>query len=495
MKRWTWMVVLLMAGTGGCVNKQDASSSAVRILNAVPDGSRMSLIVNGATRASGYDYGSGTPWVVQAAGQTAVRIDEALPADASPAYRTLHDASHSFAVNDELTLVVLGQAAGQAEEVVQIATRTRGVPTGKTRLQFINASSAVGPVDVYLLAPGTLANPGTQLTAGLAYKAYTSEVEVTGGNNQIVVTEAGQPQTVLLDSGQLYLPLEGAWTVAIIANPGVDSATRRINLVVLSGSGSALILDKAAKAQARFVNASPGSYAIDSFINALSVDGTARQACDPLTTETDTVLEECAQPYGFVGAFHGIAPGAYGIKTQKAADAGVSARTLSGTLAAGVASTMVIDGLVADTDTTTTTGMQTLLGTRRMATAAQLRVVDFSLAASATLEGDPATDRLELYITPPCAALDDEEPDFYNLVLGSDIGYRQLVPGDYQVVLARGDTAATAGPPVVLLSKRMTLAAGGIYTELITDSLGGVLPVGFLSVDDDPGLQDCPAPP
>lgn len=494
MKRWIWML-LLVAGAGGCVSKQDATSSAVRILNAVPDGSRMSLIINGATRASGYDFGWGTPWVVQAAGQTGVRIDEALPPDATPAYRTLHDASHALAVNDELTLVVLGQAAGQAEEVVPILTRTRGVSTGKTRLQFINASSGVGAVDVYLLAPGTLANPSTQFTAGLAYKAYTPEVEVTSGNSQFIVTAAGQPQTVLLDSGPVYLPLEGAWTVAIVANPGIDSATRRINLTVLSGSGSAQILDKDARAQARFVNASPGSYAIDSFINAIAVDDSARQACDPLTVEADTTVEECAQPFGFIGSFHAITPGVYDIKTQKAADAAVSARTLSGSLAAGATNSFVTDGLIADTDTATTTGLQTLTGTRRTATAAQLRVVDFSLAASATLEGDPATDRLELYITPACAALDDEEPDFYNLVFGSDIGYRPLVPGDYQVTLARGDTATPTAPPVILLSKRMTLAASGIYTELITDSLGGVLPLAFMSIDDDPGLQDCPGPP
>ncbi len=494
MKRWIWML-LLVAGAVGCVSKQDASSSAVRILNAVPDGSRMSLIINGATRASGYDFGWGTPWVVQAAGQTGVRIDEALPPEATPAYRTVHDASHSLAVNDELTLVVLGQAAGQAEEVVPILTRTRGVPTGKTRLQLIHASPGAGPVDVYLLAPGTLANPSTQFTAGLAYKAYTPEAEVTSGNSQIIVTAAGQPQTVLLDSGSLYLPLEGSWLVAIVANPGIDSATRQINLTVLSGSGSTQVLDKDARAQARFVNASPGSYAIDSFINAIAVDDSARQACDPSTVEADTVVEECAQPFGFIGSFHAVTPGVYDIKTQKAADAAVSARTLSGTLVAGATSSFVTDGLIADTDTATTTGLQTLTGTRRTATAAQLRVVDFSLAASATLEGDPATDRLELYITPACASLDGEAPDFYNLVFGSDIGFQPLLPGDYQVTLARSDTAAPTAPPVVLLSKRMTLAASGIYTELITDSLGGALPLAFMSIDDNPGLQDCPAPP
>jgi len=490
MKHWAWMV-LLAAAASGCVSSQDAQSSAVRMLNAVADSSLMTLVINGQTRASGYDYGVGTAYAVLGTGRAGLRIDEALPTGASAASRTLYASDQDLAVNAELTLVVLGQEASNAVEVVPIITTTRGVPIGKTRLQFVHAGFGLQPMDVYVVAPGTLPTASTPFAAALAYKAFTGQAEVTAGSAEIIVTAAGNPATVLFDSGAVYLPPEGTWLAAIIANPGADSVQHPIALSVLPGTGSSLILDKGASAQARFVNVSPGSYAIDGFINSPLVNATARQTCDPLTTEPGTVVEECAQPFGFVGPFHDVAPGTYQVKTQKAADAGVSAGSTALTMTASGAGTLVVTGLLADDATTMTTGLQVLSGTRRMA-AAQLRLVNVSQGAVATVTGDPATDRLELYITAGCTPLAGRSPDFYNLAFGSDTGYRAYQPGDYQVTLARSDTATPGVAPVVLLSKRMTLAAGGIYTEFITDSVGAILPAAFLNADDNPGLQDCP---
>jgi hypothetical protein len=494
MKQWAWLVLLAM-GAGGCVSNQDATSSAVRILNAVPDGPRMSLIINGGTVASNYDYGSGTPYAVQGVGQTGVRIDEVLPSNADPTYRTIFDRVLGLNVNDELTLVVLGQAAGQQEEIVSIGTMTRGVPTGQTRIQFMNAGNGQAPVDVYLVPPGTLPSASTPIAAGLAYKAFTAQTEVTGGNSEIIVTAAGDPATVLLDTGTLSLPLEGTWLVVVIDNTSIDAATRPINLSILTGTGSAVIVDQNAKAQARFVNVSPGTYDIDSFVNLTTVDGTARQDCDPLTTEAGTLVEQCAQPFKFIGPFNAIVPGVYGIKTQKAADAAVTARTVSGALAGAGVTTFITDGYIADTDTATGTGLQVIPGARSVATAAQLRLANFSQGAVNSLNGDPTTDRLEFYIVDPCVDLADQTPDYYNVGFGSDTGYLALEPGDYTVALTRTDPADASAAPVVLVSKRMTLAGGGVYTELVVDSVGAVLPASFLSIDDDPGLQDCPAPP
>jgi hypothetical protein len=369
------------------------------------------------------------------------------------------------------------------------------VPTGQTRIQFMNAGNGQAPVDIYLVPPGTLPGASTPFVAGLAYKAFTAQAEVTGGNSEIIVTAAGDPSTVLLDTGTLSLPLQGTWLVVVIDNPNLDAGTRPINLSVLTGTGSAVILDKNAQAQARFVNVSPGTYDIDSFVNATSVDDTARQDCDPLTTEADTPVEQCAQPFRFIGPFHAVTPGVYDIKTQKSADAAVSARTVSGALTAGGITTFITDGYIPDTATATGTGLQTIPAARRVATAAQLRLANFSQGAVDSLSGDPTTDRLEFYITDPCVPLDDETPDYFNVGFGSDTGYLALEPGDYTITLARTDPSNTAAVPVVLLSKRMTLAGGGIYTELVVDSVGAVLPASFLSIDDDPGLQDCPAPP
>ncbi|MBW7930432.1 MAG: DUF4397 domain-containing protein [Gammaproteobacteria bacterium] len=495
MKHWAWLVLPLAAWAGGCVSSQDAESSAVRMLNAVADSSNMALTVSGQRRSSATAYGAGTSYLALGVGRFTVRIDEALPLDADPDIRTLYSGEHALGVNDELTLVVLGQEASDAVEVLAIPSKTRGVSIGKTRMQFVHAGFGLQPVDIYVGAVGSLPQASTPLVAGMAYGEFTVQTELAGGNAQIIVTPAGDPATILLDSGRVQLPAEGTWLVAVIANPEADAARHPISLSVLTGTGSSLLRDKDASALLRFVNASPGTYAIDGFANSALLNGTERQDCDPATTEPETAVEQCAQPFRFIGPFHEVVPGTYQLKTQKAADAAVSARSVTASFAAGTASTVVTTGLIADEDEATTTGLQIALAARRMHSAALLRVVNVSQAAVMAVQGDPSTDRLELYITPPCELPDAEsEPVLGNLAFGSDTSYLARVPGDYQLSLARVDRASSGTSVEVLLSRRLTLAAGGVYTEFVIDSLGATLPPDFLSVDDDPGFQGCPGP-
>jgi hypothetical protein len=137
--------------------------------------------------------------------------------------------------------------------------------------------------------------------------------------------------------------------------------------------------------------------------------------------------------------------------------------------------------------TETAVGIATIPAIRRVATVAQLRILNESLATGTALEGDPTTDRIELYITPVGADLEDEDPDFFGLRMGSDTGYFGQLPGNYDLTIAKVDTATTnPAPTTVLLRQTMTLDANGIYTLVIIDSVGGVAPISFLPLDDDP---------
>ena len=188
MKHWAWMV-LLAAAASGCVSSQDAQSSAVRMLNAVADSSLMTLVINGQTRASGYDYGVGTAYAVLGTGRAGLRIDEALPTGASAASRTLYASDQDLAVNAELTLVVLGQEASNAVEVVPIITTTRGVPIGKTRLQFVHAGFGLQPMDVYVVAPGTLPTIGPMSETNSEITARASpSLRLNSGASQSAAT-------------------------------------------------------------------------------------------------------------------------------------------------------------------------------------------------------------------------------------------------------------------------------------------------------------------
>lgn len=479
----TIQILLAAALLAGCVSGQDATNGAVRFLHAVPDAPRMTLYVNDRARATGFDYTNGSAYVALPAGEYDVRIEGLLPAAAEEDSETVFEAPIDLGVNDEVTVVVLGQ--WDAEEIVQIPTRTRGVPTGQTRVSVLHGSPGIPAVDVYVTDVDAPLASATPFASGLAYKSYTPQAEIEGGNVQVRVTAAGDPDEVIYDSGPVFFTLEGTLLITLVPNGGLDAAIRPLGMVIMTGTGSGAVPDAGSQANVRVANASPGTYTLDAFINETSVDS-ERQTCDPLTEEEDTLLELCALPYESIGNFTEVEPGTYDVKVQVTGDADVDPKVFAGALAGGGQSTLVFTGLVSDTATATEVGLLTVLGQRRVATSAQLRLVMLSLGAEDAVEGDPTTDRIEIYITEPGADLAEEDPDIANLRFGSDTGYTSQLPDQYQITVAESDTATPDTPPVVLLQETVTLAGGGIYTLLVTDSVGGVVPLRFLSLDDDP---------
>lgn len=480
-----WLVLVPIVFTFGCVSGGGSSNGAIRLLNAVADAPRMNLLLNGQARVSNLDYGAGSAWAAEAAAQYSVRIDKVLVSGAAPA-PPVYNQNVTLGVNDEVTLMVVGEAAAGTEEVLEIRGLTQGVSIGRTRLRFVHAGTGVPALDVYVIAPDALPTASTPLISGLSYKDASPQQEVTGGTARIVLTEVGNPTAVRFDSGSIVLATESSLLIAVLPNPGAVAGDRSLMLTMLSGIGSTMVPDQDARAEVRAVNAAPdNSYSLDVFVNATSVGGSTRQDCDPGTAEADTLLELCALPFEAITSYGAIAPGSYGIKVQKTADDAVAAQTISASFTGSLHLSLVLTGLTEGAATTTTQGLMILNTTRRIAGIAQLRIASASLAADAAVAGDPTTDRLEVFIAAPGTDLTGRTADFVNLRLGLDTGYLSFLPGSYELTLAKVDTAAASGTaPEVLFTHPLTLDTAGIYTLVITDSTGGVQPLQALSLDD-----------
>jgi hypothetical protein len=486
MRRMAALFILAVL-SGGCVSSSDPNNGAVRLLNAVRDAPRMNLLIDEELRIAGVSFAGGSAFVTERRGDYRVRIEEVLPPVGSELLTgTIYDQAISWSANDEITFVVAGEAASDSEEIIEVRSVTRAVPFGRTRLQFVHAAVGGAAVDVYVTDPDTVLSAVAPIAPALAYRAFTPETEVASNRAKIVLTAVNDPGTVLFDSGEIFLTREGSLLIAVIPSAATAGSTSPFSVVIMTGIGAGLLIDRNAVAEVQVVNAAPGTYALDVFVNDLSVDNSTRQECDPLTTETGTLLEVCAQPFTALSGVQPLAAGNYDVKVQKTADPAVAAQALAGSFAAGSLTNMLLTGLTEDTATTTAQNLQLLVSAQRVATAAQLRVVNASLAADAAVAGDPTSDRLELYITAPGADLAAEGPDFVNLSLGADTGYLQQVPGSYQLVLARTDTAATGVPPEVLFTRDLQILAGGVYTLVIIDSVGAVQPLQSLSLEDDP---------
>lgn len=473
---------------GACVNSQNAHNGAIRIVNAGPDVLPIRLLLDDEIRASSYAFGNGSGFVATHADTYQVKVQELLPAAADPNTEDLVDESVELQINQEVTYVVVGEEGAGSLQVLQILDTTTGVPLGKTRLQFLHAAVGGPDFDVYVTAPDAVLTASAPFASGKSYTTWTDQQEVTPGNSQIVLTAPGDPTTILFQSSTLYLPPQADLLIVVIPNPSFAAHPGRpFALTLLSGTGSTLVQDKDAQSELRVVNASPGSYSLDVFLDSTNVDGTARQTCDPLTTEEGTYLELCALPFESIGPYNTVDPsGSYQLKFQKTGDDAVAAQNVVYSFVAGGGSTAVLTGLIDDSATTTTIGVHSVSNARPAAEAAQLRIVDASLAADQAVAGDPSTDRLDLYITAPDASLADEAPDFVGFTLGSDTGYLYEVAGNYKVTLVKVDSATPEVAPVELASLQVAIANDGIYTLLIVDSTGGVEPLQFLSIDDDP---------
>ncbi len=518
-------VVLLLAAAalaGGCVSGDDPQNGAIRILHAVSDGPRITFTFN--NKVGVLDYRVSSAYLAVAAGQYPVKIEEQLPPGEDSDTWPVDEFEQILGVNDEVTLVVVGGAEAHTEKVLHIETTTRGVPTGKTRMQVVHAGHGGQPVDVYLLAPDALVGASTPFTSNLAYEAWTAQSEITGGNARVVVTAAGDPATILLESATVFLAPEGTMLIAVVNNTGLDSVERPFMLVMLTGSGSVVVPDKDSPAFLRIVNASPGSYTLDTFVNDISLNDTERQACGPATPDAGTFVVHCPIAYETVGPFDALdltyvdpdteklRARSYEIKVQRSnadeTDPSLpTAKTFPANLAATATVTALITGLIADTATTTEVTLQSVLAARRIATAAQLRIVNASVAGDQSVADSAEADRLDLTITTvgeddcvpqdPLARPADVLSGFRK---GADTANYQFDPSflggkALNITLTRVDSASPPAAPVVLLNKRIAPVKNSIYTLVITDSVPGEQPLTMLSLDNDPALADCPAPP
>lgn len=436
-----------------CISSQDAVNGAIRVVHAVPDAPRMNLLIDDELRVASLDFAGASAYIASPAGDYAVKIEEVLPGSGTNV--AVFDESVDLDVNEEVTLVVVGNAAGHVEEVLQIETKTRGVPAGNARIQLVHAAVGGPPVDVYVTAPDAVIDANTPrfTSAALAYKEFTDpQRDIPSGSVKMVLTAPNDPSMVLFESGTVFLGLEATALVAIVPNTGPDAVTTPFSLVFATGSGSNAAIDKNSQSNLRLVNTSPDSYPLDVFFNDPSDDSTVTQRMN-------------LQFLGIDGYFT-LAPGSYDVKVQKTGDPATVPLEFPQAFVAGSEATLVFTNLIAQLERVTLPD-----NTRRVATEARLRLVHAS----------PGAGTLDYYITDPGAALADETADFRNATLGANTGYISLAAGPQQVTfIVAGSKADTD----IRATQLVTLENGGIYTMLLTDTLGGGLPAQVLSLDD-----------
>jgi hypothetical protein len=442
-------VVAAIAATlllSGCDNDDDvapppatAQTAKLRVIHASPDAPNVNVVSGTSTIAANLAFKQATPLSDVASGTVTLRINGIVPGGTPTVIGPLN---LSLTENVAYSVIAVNEVA--AIRPLLIASQISTPSAGTFRAQVVHAAPNAPAVDVYVTAPTALLTQSTAL-GRLAFGEVTNATSAPAGDYRIRVTLANNPNAIVFDSGTVPLASGADLTVVAVENTGPGSAP--ISLLVASGTTTAEILDASTPAQLRVIHASPDAPAVDVVVN----DNFAAP-----------VLEDV--PFPAVSGYLTVPAGAYNVKVTPANNPGVIVIDANVTLEAGKRYSAYATGPLASI-----APYVLVDDNRSVATNAKVRIVHTAPSAGA----------VDIYVTPPGAALATATPAFSNVPFRAETGYVSLAAGSYDVTVTPTGTKTPAIGPATI-----TVLDGNVYTAAARDAIGGSAPFGLILLDD-----------
>lgn len=433
--RW---IPLLVAATGlaAC---NDSGPAQLRVMHASPDAPEVDVLAGNTRVASGLDYGEATAQIELDAGVVTLAVQGLLPGGTTAT--VIGPVDVDLEKDTLYTVLAVGDVAN-IEPLVITQPRQR-VPQDSTRVRVVHAAPDAPAVDVYLTGPD--ANLMASAPVGsFAFKEAIGPVVVSAGDYRVRVTLAGDPGTIVFDSGTV--PLAGGADLVIAAIENTDTGPSPIQLVVSDGTLGARVYSTGTPADLRVVHASADAPPVDVVAN------------DNFSTPLVSDLA-FPQATGFVS----VPAATYNVKV---AAAGTTTDVIDAdlTLQPAVRYSVLAVGALADIEPLVATD-----DARRIATAAKLRVI----------HGAPTAASVDIYVTAPGATITTLNPTLAGVPFKANTGFLQLPAGSYSVTVTPTGTKTAAIGPIDI-----TLNAGGIYTAVARDPVAPGVDFGLILLDD-----------
>lgn len=433
--RW---IPLLVAATGlaAC---NDSGPAQLRVMHASPDAPEVDVLAGNTRVASGLDYGEATAQIELDAGVVTLAVQGLLPGGTTAT--VIGPVDVDLEKDTLYTVLAVGDVAN-IEPLVITQPRQR-VPQDSTRVRVVHAAPDAPAVDVYLTGPD--ANLMASAPVGsFAFKEAIGPVVVSAGDYRVRVTLAGDPGTIVFDSGTV--PLAGGADLVIAAIENTDTGPSPIQLVVSDGTLGARVYSTGIPADLRVVHASADAPPVDVVAN------------DNFSTPLVSDLA-FPQATGFVS----VPAATYNVKV---AAAGTTTDVIDAdlTLQPAVRYSVLAVGALADIEPLVATD-----DARRIATAAKLRVI----------HGAPTAASVDIYVTAPGATITTLNPTLAGVPFKANTGFLQLPAGSYSVTVTPTGTKTAAIGPIDI-----TLNAGGIYTAVARDPVAPGVDFGLILLDD-----------
>jgi hypothetical protein len=170
----------------------------VRVLNLVSNPSTVDISLNGEVVGDNSQFGTLSTYRIYTNGNRETIVRDAVSQGELARSTNLYELSNYY------TTVVYNGTEG-----VQIARvrEDRDVREGRAQLRFIHLANSVGPVDVYVTAPGTDLTGVTPTESNVPFGTSSTDLEeyldLEPGNYQVRVTAAGTQNVILTEDVNL----------------------------------------------------------------------------------------------------------------------------------------------------------------------------------------------------------------------------------------------------------------------------------------------------
>lgn len=443
------------------------ATPTVRALHASPDAPAVNIWVNGAEALSGVDYAQGSGFL-PVLEENNIQVEAIIPGGNA----VVIDETVALDYNSETTVIAVDTVAandvpGPIRPLAITNPSDARLTPGYFRAQVVHASPSAPPVDVYVTefdADLNGSSPVNGAMSPLAFEDYTEQLEVPAGDYQIRITLAGDPDTVVFDSGEVTLA-EGA-DLMIVAVENTGPGDMPVQLVVLDGTASSMIYDTNTPASAVAVHLSPDAPAVDILAD---INDTTEDEALPLVrnVEFKQFCDLNAVP----------APGDYTINVVANADNSIVATSFPLDVMPGDEATAIVSGFLSS-GTPEITTIPLAGNTRSVVTETKLRITHAS----------PSTPAVDLYLVPAGTDINTVDPAFEDVPFGADTAQLSIAPGMYDAFV----TAADSKTPAISLTG-LDFAGGEVLDVIARDpDEGETLPQPV--VIDYSSIDACPAP-
>lgn len=169
-------------GSGASTGTNGTNPPEMRFVQATPSEGASNVLIDSVTAAT-VNYGAATGYITSTTGSHHIQLE---PNGSSSSYV---DQTLSLTTGGLQTMVVTGLSPNITATVFNDLNTV--ATTGDAGIRIINASPAMGPVDVYIVPSGTNIATVSPTVANLAFQAATDYQDVAAGTYEIFLTAPG----------------------------------------------------------------------------------------------------------------------------------------------------------------------------------------------------------------------------------------------------------------------------------------------------------------